>query len=470
LNCPRHPSKRVISSCKGCGTGFCIECVRETDQTTLCPDCYRRKVAGTRRQATSTAEPAAAPAARARGGEAAPSVEAERTTPEKVSPAGMAERSLEEEPVRAAGQVEVEEAGSDFLSQGPDEDFSQLTARRAIPRWKPRRKAPWREAVIPGAGAGRSREAPSRPEAPTAEGAGETREPAVPVREAAEGPPAAAPAASSEDALLQDVMSTLLSPEVQAPARPQAGLPERERPAARKAAPGPAERLRPVGAERATGKAEVGREATAEAAGLGAPAEVIPIPRKRRERARPRAEERAERWAFLSQPRVSEHTVLAGTWWKAALFVILMLFLGSFLWSVPNAYLVPRDTEYGIHSVLIGIILGLCFWWKAGKKHGTKLAVQASLTTLFALSLGEFLHWFLVVMKNSALRTIVFDLISFRFIWQNGAEIMRLTLDAMFPGAFLWVVLLPALVAFFIGFGMPPIPEIFFQLGRAVRE
>jgi hypothetical protein len=31
-------------------------------------------------------------------------------------------------------------------------------------------------------------------------------------------------------------------------------------------------------------------------------------------------------------------------------------------------------------------------------------------------------------------------------------------------------MVMPTLLAFIVGFGMPPIPEIFFQFGRAVRE
>ena len=146
-----------------------------------------------------------------------------------------------------------------------------------------------------------------------------------------------------------------------------------------------------------------------------------------------------------------------------------MLLLGAVLWAVPNAYLIPKDQEYGIHAVAIGFIIGIAFWWKAGKKHSTKLAVQASLTTLFALFIGEFLHWFLIITKYSALRTIFFDLISFKFLWENGADIMRYTMEAMFPIAFLWLLFLPTLTAFIVGFGMPPIPEIFVQIWRAFK-
>ncbi|WP_287152686.1 hypothetical protein [Candidatus Solincola tengchongensis] len=223
------------------------------------------------------------------------------------------------------------------------------------------------------------------------------------------------------------------------------------------------------------GAATVPRDKLADARALSSTAEEVApgisreVRRSAEERRKVRGE-RERRWSFLAQPRASEHTELASSWWKATLFILLMLVLGVVLWAVPNAYLVPKDTEYGIHAVALGILLGLLFWWKAGRKHGTKLAVQAALVTFFALFLGEFLHWFLIITKNAALRTVFFDLISFRFIWEHGAEVMRHTMEAMFPGAFIWIMIMPTLLAFIIGFGMPPIPEIFLQFGRAVRE
>jgi hypothetical protein len=39
----------------------------------------------------------------------------------------------------------------------------------------------------------------------------------------------------------------------------------------------------------------------------------------------------------------------------------------------------------------------------------------------------------------------------------------------MFPIAFLWILLMPTVTAFIIGFGMPPIPEVFLQFWRALR-
>lgn len=469
MNCPRHPSKRVISSCKGCGTGFCIECVRETDQTTLCPDCYRRKASGAKRGTSSPTERAVVAPQRARTAEAAPLRETEGTSDARRPEAA----STKPTPVGEEGLAAEEEAleEPDFLAQGPDEDFSQLAAKRTIPRWRSRRKGPWREGIRHEPSRGEVQAAPAEGAALRAEEAEEAGRPAVSGRETAERAPLAPPPETSDDQLLKDVVSALLSPGAEDTGRMAAARPAKEeRPAV--AATARKTGQKPRVAEDAKGRAEAEIRAAAEAVPPGEAARVIPLPARKRFRARPRREreERAERWAFLSQPRASEYTLLAPSWWRAAIFVALMILLGSALWSIPNAYLVPKDTEYGIHSLLIGIVLGLCFWWKVGKKHSTKLAVQASLTTFFALSVGEFFHWFLIVMKNSALRTIVFDLISFRFIWENGAEIMRHTLDAMFPSAFLWVVVLPALVAFFIGFGMPPIPEVFFQLGRAIRE
>ena len=42
-------------------------------------------------------------------------------------------------------------------------------------------------------------------------------------------------------------------------------------------------------------------------------------------------------------------------------------------------------------------------------------------------------------------------------------------MEAMFPIAFLWLLILPTLTAFIVGFGLPPIPEIFFQAWHALK-
>ena len=46
---------------------------------------------------------------------------------------------------------------------------------------------------------------------------------------------------------------------------------------------------------------------------------------------------------------------------------------------------------------------------------------------------------------------------------------MSAILDYMFPVSYLWIIIPSALVAFLVGYGMPPIPEIIFELGRAMR-
>ncbi len=501
MNCPWHPNKRAVTSCKDCGSEFCIECVRETDQTTLCPDCFRRKISEITREFTEPAErkeeqPAAPASALLLGKPAAPAEEAqglfeeetlpppsraaaavekkgrfgkkekarrekavsearqaprpapeapplfeEETPPpappaetpvEKKSKAGTEERARREEPVskpQAAPQP-VPEASpqEDFLSQGPDEDFSQLAAETTRGgRWS--RKARGEAATATEtASAAPAAETVKIPQA----GEESTVTKALEATRAEEKASVAETAAPSEDSLLQDVMSTLLKPEAGTAEKPQAAAPESW-------VATTAEQTAPV-------KAAV---------------------RKREAKVRP--EKDAERWSFLAQPRSSEYTLIAVSWWRATIFIALMLLLGAVLWAVPNAYLIPKDQEYGIHAVAIGAILGLLFWWKAGKKHSTKLAVQAALTTLFALFTGEFLHWFLIIMKNAALRTIFFDFISFRFLWENGAEIMKNVVDAMFPLAFLWLLLMPTITAFIIGFGMPPVPEIFFQIWHALK-
>ena len=580
MNCHRHPNKRVVASCRDCGTGFCIECVRETDQTTLCHECYRRKVSEIARElapepekatketpleaAGREGEPTGAPskpeAAVPRKpailapsepaahvfppGEAAAPEEAppgagstpapverkvprlrplrrgfilpgRRKRPETVLPeeeekkarevlpevpgeevdeiiqeleqgealeiieeeareAVLEEereetleiaRGEEEETAREEGREEApapareeaaaeeetreekgeearEEETSAFLAQGPDEDFSQLVTEG--PRFrlgKKRDRAAVPDEVPPAEG--------ETAEAPVEEAPVRLRPPRAARHRGARKP--ARQDSSSEDLLLEDVVATLLKP------GEDAGSGEIK--------PSLTGMVEPRGSVAATA-AEAGG-----AVALPRPGEEAARPRGRRAaRREERRKERRERWDFIAQGRSAEHTLIAGSWWRAALFVAIMLLLGAVLWAVPNAYLVPKDTEYGIHAVGIGVLLGLLFWWKAGRKHGTKLAVQAALVTFFSLAVGEFIHWFLIIMKNAAFRTILFDLVSFRFLWENGAEIMRYTVEAMFPGAFVWVLILPSVMAFVIGFGMPPIPEVFFQFGRALRE
>ena len=501
MNCPWHPNKRAVTSCKDCGSEFCIECVRETDQTTLCPDCFRRKISEITREFTEPAEKkdeqrAAPVSALPLGQPAAPAEEArtlfeeeaqppapraaaavekkgrfgikdrvrrekavsepkraprpapeapplfEEETPPPTPPAeapvekkgrfGIKDGAKREEPASEplAPSQPVPEASpqEDFLSQGPDEDFSQLAAETTRGgRWS--RKAR-------GEGATATETASAAPAAETVKipqaGEESTVTKAVEATRAEEKASIAETAAPSEDSLLQDVMSTLLKPEAGTAEKPQAAAPESW-------VATTAEQTAPV-------KAAV---------------------RKREAKVRP--EKDAERWSFLAQPRSSEYTLIAVSWWRATIFIALMLLLGAVLWAVPNAYLIPKDQEYGIHAVAIGAILGLLFWWKAGKKHSTKLAVQAALTTLFALFIGEFLHWLLIITKYDAFRTIFFDLISFRFLWENGADILRYAVEAMLPLAFLWLLLMPTITAFIIGFGMPPVPEIFFQIWHALK-
>ena len=493
MNCPWHPNKRAVTSCKDCGSEFCIECVRETDQTTLCPDCFRRKISEITREFREPVEKKdeqrAAPVSALPLGQPAAPVEEERslleekTTPpapraaapvEKKGRLGRKDRArrgktiskppmaprpapeapplFEEEtpppvppaeaPVEKKGKFGIKDGAKreepiskplappqeDFLSQGPDEDFSQLAAETTkVGRWSRRAR---------GEAATAAETASAAPAAETVEipqaGEESTVTKAVEATRAEEKASVSETAALSEDSLLQDVMSTLLKPEAGTAEKPQAAAPESW-------VATTAEQTAPVKA----------------------------AARKREAKVRP--EKDAERWSFLAQPRSSEYTLIAVSWWRATIFIALMLLLGAVLWAVPNAYLIPKDQEYGIHAVAIGAILGLLFWWKADKKHSTKLAVQAALTTLFALFIGEFLHWFLIIMKNAALRTIFFDFISFRFLWENGAEIMKNVVDAMFPLAFLWLLLMPTITAFIIGFGMPPVPEIFFQIWHALK-
>lgn len=459
MNCPWHPSKRVVSSCKECGADFCIECVRETDQTTLCPDCYRRKLNEIAREFTEPAgageegHPAGASALR----QERPVQPSPQTSPfddvglqpapapvERKRGGRRWSRGKREKPAEMPPVVPHE----DFLSQGPDEDFSKLAEETN----RIGRRHRGKESVaspVEGAAAAPEEEGVAAP--PGGDARGLAAEEAAPPRPPREETPKTKAAAPSEDRLLDDVMFTLLKPE----AEEEAVLPEE----------GPQELVEPVpAAVVAGGGKKVGRELSARAAA-----------REERKARRAfsmggtRREKSAERWAFLSQPRCNDYTLVSTSWWRAAIFIALMLLLGAVLWAVPNAYIIPKDQEYGIHAVLVGLILGLAFWWKAGRKHGTKLAVQAAITTFFALFIGEFLHWFLIITKYDAFRKIFFDFISFRFLWENGADILRYTMEAMFPIAFLWLLILPTLTAFIVGFGLPPIPEIFFHAWHALK-
>lgn len=521
MSCLRHPAKREISACKDCGAGFCVDCVRETDQTTYCFNCYRRRLDEVAREVSRPTvkkeEAAKAPVVSEKPSpraEAAPRVSGEaapvRERPREPAPSVMKRfgRGKKKAKEKAPAKRAPEALRDDFLAQGPDEDFSMLAKEKGV--------------------SGRTRRRKTVQVAPDAN---------PPVAEVTEAPPdeeklppeeSAAASRISDDALLRDVVSTLFRPDTGdvKPAAAKVVTPRAEEAAEKTARAKAARDERVAKAREALEKAsaaeeaalEIAREkakvdeAAVEAAKAEEPkAEEAPAEAPKAAKARARAEAkaakarvkaeaaaakvagievegpakrrgartageagirgegRAERWSFIAQPRSTELTKLSTAWWRTALFVALMLLTGAVLWAVPNAYLIPKDQEYGIHAFFIGAIIGVAFWWKAGKKHGTKLAVQAALVTFFSLVIGEFLHWILIIVKNQAFRNIFFDLISFRFLWENGPTIMRNTIEVMFPVAFIWLLLLPSAVAFLVGFGMPPIPEIIFQIGRVLR-
>ncbi len=191
-----------------------------------------------------------------------------------------------------------------------------------------------------------------------------------------------------------------------------------------------------------------------------------------REKALKRAEarvQREERWGFLAQPRAISETRLGKTRWRAALFIIVTGIVATLLWALPNALLIKGDTEYGLHAIAIGALVGLVLWWKAGKAHSTRLAFEAAAITLVGIVLGEMLHWTIIVAKEPFFRT-VFDIISFKVFFTRLGTITGRIFPEMFPLNFLSILALPALVAFAIGFGSPPIPEIFGQMWRALRH
>ncbi len=178
---------------------------------------------------------------------------------------------------------------------------------------------------------------------------------------------------------------------------------------------------------------------------------------------------REERWGFLAQPRSAGETRLGSTRPRAALFIIAVTVVAALLWALPNALLVKGDTEYGLHAIAIGALVGLAFWWKAGKAHSTRLALEAAGIALGGIILGEMLHWTIIVWKEEFFRT-VFDIISFKFFFTHLPSIMGKIFPEMFPLNFFWILVLPVLIAFIIGFGSPPIPEIFGQIWRALRH
>ncbi len=316
-------------------------------------------------------------------------------------------------PVQAPAPAQVEDAGGKqgeeeaFLAQGPDYDFSDL--QREARRTSSSRA----DAAQPARGAGEPRAAAPEPA------------------------PETAPPAGMD---LDDVLASLAGTSTAAPAA-----------------------ARPRGEYADAGDA-------GDIALAGTQKERLKELREQKQREKQeKRQEMAERWDFLSQPRQVDTTYIALSKPRAVLFVLAMWLLAAFLWAAPNAYLVPRDSEWVIHAILVGAVISICFWWKAGKKHSTKLAVQAMLVTIFGLLAGEFLHAFLIVMKQPAFRTIFMDVLSFKFVWDNGGTLLSAIVEDMFPVSYLWILIPPAVVAFLIGYGMPPIPEVFFEFGRALR-
>ncbi len=261
--------------------------------------------------------------------------------------------------------------------------------------------------------------------------------------------PAASEAEETPEEVLEDVVAALMHGTATAPAVP---VPS--------ATPRSGRRLKAL----RLGKAAVGREGEEARA------------REAMELANQKALEHAQarhareiRWGFLAQPRAVAETRLGSTRPRAALFIIVTSIVALLLWALPNALLVKGDTEYGLHALAIGALVGLALWWKAGKKHSTRLAWEAVAITIFSIVLGEMLHWTIIIWKEQFFRT-VFDIISFKFFFTHLPQVMGKIFPEMFPLNFIWIIVLPALIAFLIGFGSPPIPEIFGQMWRALRH
>ncbi len=413
-----------------------------------------------------------------------------------ASPPSVKEKPIEKAPAPKEAMPSPEvgtspaasEEGGDFLALGPDFDFSELEQDEHKPQVFPRtagrsegkrfqitkrrKKGSKEERGDEAEGALEASEKPaelSEPTAPLVESEApepDAEKPDEPVRVEAPTPkpppppkvkppskpqPPAAPPPAPASLDLDDVLATLVDTTAIAPAPRLKGaftaLEEK----------GEAPESKKTGKERREELKERKEELKE---------------RKREEKEQDRAE-KAERWDFLSQPRMNEETVLATSRLRTVIVFIFAWLMTALLWSVPNAFfpLWPwaGDRESLLWALVVGACTGLFFWWKAGRKHSTRLAVQAFLVTIFGIMAGEFLHWSFIIIKENAFRKIFVDLISFKFIWEYGGEILADMARAMFPAMFLVLLLLPAVVAFIIGYGMPPIPEIIFEIGRALR-
>jgi len=44
LDCERHPGQKTIGRCLECGKGICPQCVTDTDQVLVCPECFQKEI------------------------------------------------------------------------------------------------------------------------------------------------------------------------------------------------------------------------------------------------------------------------------------------------------------------------------------------------------------------------------------------------------------------------------------------
>jgi len=44
MDCERHPGQEAIGQCLECGKGICPQCVTETDQVLICPECFQKEI------------------------------------------------------------------------------------------------------------------------------------------------------------------------------------------------------------------------------------------------------------------------------------------------------------------------------------------------------------------------------------------------------------------------------------------
>lgn len=172
---------------------------------------------------------------------------------------------------------------------------------------------------------------------------------------------------------------------------------------------------------------------------------------------------------FLAQERIFENTSIAENWWKTALFFAAVIFAGIALWALPRVYILPGRVE-SLYMLMIGLATGLVFWWKAGKAHSTKLAVQAAASVFVIVVLGEWISQILWLQSKIPILKIIqfWDLMD--IIIKEWATLITEFAKSIFSPHFGVILFGSCFIAFVVGFGMPPIPEMFYSRNNMNSE